>query len=253
MRVLGIDTSTMVGSVALVNDGRLEGEYTLNVRRTHSERLMPALARVMEDAGVDASQIDGVAVAIGPGSFTGIRIGVAGAKGLAYALDKPVTGISTLDAMAFGIGLAATLICPLLDAKRGQVYTAIYQGLGRPDAPPRRLTEYLASDIKEILGRLSALGGEVVFSGDGVEPNLQAIEDHLGKRAGIAPHTIGTMRAGWVAQLGMLRLVEGSRDDAFSLLPLYVRPPEVDRLRAALPAQGPGQRGNSSEARIKTP
>ncbi|MCL4516828.1 MAG: tRNA (adenosine(37)-N6)-threonylcarbamoyltransferase complex dimerization subunit type 1 TsaB [Firmicutes bacterium] len=232
MRIIGIDTSTMVGSVALVNDGRLEGEYTLNVRRTHSERMMPALVRVMEDAGISASQIDGVAVAIGPGSFTGIRIGVAGAKGLAYTLSKPVIGISTLDALAFGMSLAATLICPVLDAKRGQVYTAIYQGAGRPDSPPRRLTEYLAVDIEEVLGKLVELGGEVVLLGDGVEPNLPKIQDLLGERARIVPHTVGTMRAGWVAQLGMARLADGVLDDPLSLLPLYVRPPEVDRIKA---------------------
>ncbi len=232
MRIIGIDTSTMVGSVALVNDGRLEGEYTLNVRRTHSERMMPALVRVMEDAGISASQIDGVAVAIGPGSFTGIRIGVAGAKGLAYALGKPAIGVSTLDALAFGMGLAATLICPVLDAKRGQVYTAVYRGAGRLDSPPRRLTEYLAVDIEEALGKLAALGGEVVLLGDGVEPNLQKINDLLGERARIVPHTVGTMRAGWVAQLGVARLADGVLDDPLSLLPLYVRPPEVDRIKA---------------------
>src|SRR6266851_56323 len=125
MRVLAVDTSTMAGGVALLEDERVVGESLLDVRTTHSERLMLAVDRALADARWTAESLDGLAVAIGPGSFTGLRIGLAAVKGLALALDRPIAAIPTLDAMASGLPWAARPVCPVIVARKGEVYACL--------------------------------------------------------------------------------------------------------------------------------
>src|SRR5688572_26806657 len=127
MRVLAVDTSTMAGGVALLEDDRVVGESLLDVRTTHSERLMLAIDRALTDAGWRPASVDGLAVAIGPGSFTGLRIGLAAVKGLALALACPIAGVPTLDAMAAGLPWASRPVCPILDARRDEVYASLYR------------------------------------------------------------------------------------------------------------------------------
>ncbi|RKY01883.1 tRNA (adenosine(37)-N6)-threonylcarbamoyltransferase complex dimerization subunit type 1 TsaB, partial [Candidatus Poribacteria bacterium] len=126
MRVLGIDTSTTTGSIGLIDGDKVVAEHVLDVMETHSSRLMPAIDQMLKKAGLSIWDVDLIAVSKGPGSFTGLRVGVATAKGLAYALRKPIVGVPSLDVLAFGVKFFDGLICPLLDARRGEVYGAIY-------------------------------------------------------------------------------------------------------------------------------
>src|SRR5262245_25257207 len=141
MRVLAVETSTMIGSVALVDGGRIVGESMLDVALTHSERLMAMVDRLLGDCGWKADRLEGLAVSIGPGSFTGLRVGLATVKGLALALDLPVVAVPTLDALASNIPFADAPVCPILDARKAEVYLSLYC---TRDGRAQRLWEYLA-------------------------------------------------------------------------------------------------------------
>ena len=127
MRILGIESSSLVASVAIVTDGVVTGEYTMNYKKTHSQTLLPMLDELTRMLDLELDTIDAVAVSGGPGSFTGLRIGSATAKGLGLALKKPLIHVPTLDAMAYNLWGSDALICPIMDARRNQVYTGVYQ------------------------------------------------------------------------------------------------------------------------------
>ncbi|MBO8142280.1 MAG: tRNA (adenosine(37)-N6)-threonylcarbamoyltransferase complex dimerization subunit type 1 TsaB [Firmicutes bacterium] len=234
MRVLGLDSSTSTGGVALLDGDRLVAEYTLDVRRTtHSERLMPAVKRVMDDAGLDPqSGVDGIAVATGPGSFTGLRIAVVTAKSLSYAWRTPLAGISTLEAMAFQAAGPFPLVCPLIDARYGNVYAAAYEPAGEELRP--RLAPGLRP-IDEVLDWLEqatagpGTEGPVMFVGDGVPVHWDALASRLGDRARRPPAGFLQLRAAAVAALGARRLAAGRQDDPARLVPSYLRKSEAER------------------------
>ena len=126
MKILAIDSSGLVATVAVAEDNNLLGEYTINFKKTHSQTLLPMLDEVKRTIELDLNTIDAIAISGGPGSFTGLRIGSATAKGLGLALDKPLVHVPTLDALAYNLWGSSDVICPLMDARRGQVYTGIY-------------------------------------------------------------------------------------------------------------------------------
>ena len=168
MRIIGIDTSTAAGGVALAESGRLVAEYTLQLTATHSERLMPALQQVMADAGWEGSSVDAIAVVLGPGSFTGLRIGVATAKALAYTWQIPVVGVSALTALAWQVGWAGQVVVPMVDARRQTVYTQVFTGLGSgeptdspadPSPGPQPLGEPGQVAVKDLMEQLEAQYG----------------------------------------------------------------------------------------------
>ena len=168
MKILGIDTSTPIGSVALIDGENLVAEHTLNIVQAHSSRLMPAIDRVLKWGNITADALDGCAVGIGPGSFTGIRIGVATIKSLCYALDKPIVGISTLEAIAYNLRWTNGVVCPLLDARRSEVYGAIFDG----GTEWQRLSDDLCLSIDAFLDHLSthiSPNCAPIFVGDGLE------------------------------------------------------------------------------------
>ena len=150
MKILVIDTSPLIGSVAVIDGDNLVAEHTLNIVQAHSSRLMPAIDGILKWSDITADTLDGCAVGIGPGSFTGIRIGVATIKSLCYALDKPIVGVSTLEAIAYNLRWTNGIICPLLDARRSEVYGAIFQG----GSEWQRLSEDLCLSIEALLDRL---------------------------------------------------------------------------------------------------
>ncbi|OUM93097.1 MAG: tRNA N6-adenosine(37)-N6-threonylcarbamoyltransferase complex dimerization subunit TsaB [Firmicutes bacterium ZCTH02-B6] len=234
MRVIGLDTSTATGGVALLEGDRLVGEYTLNLQRTtHAERLMPALERVMGDAGWDAAAgVDGIAVALGPGSFTGLRIGVVTAKALSYAWGAPLAGVPTLEAMAYQASGADGLLCPAIDARHGHVFCAAYRLEG--GWPVQVLGAQLRA-FDEWLDEVDSLatGERVVFVGDGVDAHWQAAVQRLGARAVRPPAGLRTLRSAAVAALGAWRLRQGRQDDPAALVPLYLRESEAERKWAA--------------------
>jgi tRNA threonylcarbamoyladenosine biosynthesis protein TsaB len=229
MRILAIETSTLAGGVALLDGDQLIAEHTLYARTTHSERLMATVDRLLGDSGWAIGELEGVAVSIGPGSFTGLRIGVSTAKGLALALGIPLIGIPTLDALAVTLPHAADPVCPILDAKKGEVYASLFHWeAGRMV----RDWEYLALTPEDLCSRLS---GSVIFVGDGIRAFGELLSRALGPRARMAPPGRRLPSAACVAQLGHSRLLSGEADEPARLTPIYIRPSEAElRRRRAL-------------------
>ena len=218
MRVLAVETSTLSGGAALLDGERIVGEYILDVRVTHSERLMAAIDQLLSDAGWTASDLEGIAVTVGPGSFTGLRVGLSTVKGLALALAIPVAAVPTLDAMAAMLPYAALPVCPVLDARKREVYTSLYRwdGLGM-----RRQWDYLAVTPDELARRLHE---PVIVVGDGAE----AIDSAFARR--VAPPRRGPTPA-VVGALGRARLARGETVAAADLVPIYLRPSEAELKR----------------------
>jgi tRNA threonylcarbamoyladenosine biosynthesis protein TsaB len=216
MKILGLDTSTPIGSVGLIDGEHLIAEHTLNITQAHSSRLMPALAQVLEWGGLTVQELDACAVGIGPGSFTGVRIGVGTVKSLCYAIQKPLVGVSTLEAIAYNVRYTEGRICPILDARRGEVYGAIFHG-GRE---LKRTSEDLCETIEKLLERLDA---PAVFVGDGLGKYGDTVKQKLGEDAIFADALFNVPRGTSIARIGYQRLQAGQSDDCFSLIPNYVR------------------------------
>ena len=218
MRVLAVETSTMSGGAALLDGERVVGEYILDVRITHSERLMVAVDQLLSDAGWSAGDLEGLAVAVGPGSFTGLRVGLSTVKGLALALSIPVAAVPTLDAMAAMLPFAALPVCPVLDARKREVYASLYRwdGLGM-----RREWEYLAIAPGDLARRLHE---PVIVIGDGADaigsPYARRVQP---PRRGPAPAVVGS--------LGHSRLAVGDTVAVADLTPIYLRPSEAELKR----------------------
>ena len=218
MRVLAVETSTLAGGVAILDGDRVVGEYLLDVRVTHSERLMVAIDRVLRDASISIGDLDGVAVAVGPGSFTGLRIGLGTVKGLVFGQSIPVVGVPTLDAMAAGIPFSGLPVVPVLTARRNEVYTSRYRWDG---ARMRREGEYLAISPAE----LSALLDEpVILVGDAAT----AIESPFAR---VAPVARRLPSPAVVGQLGIERLMRGETVAGADLVPFYLRPSQAELKR----------------------
>lgn len=222
MPVFAIETTSLAGSIAIIDESRVISEITLNVRATHSEKLMAAIDRLLCDSGLDIDDMDCIAVSIGPGSFTGLRIGLSAAKGLAYATGKPLIGVPTLDAMALNIPFSSYLICPMQDAKKGEVYAALY----RPGTIwPEKITDDIAIDPADLAGMISE---RTVFLGDGVSRYRDILKAKLGELYNEAPIPLRLPRASNVALLAQKRLEIGAVEDPFTMLPRYIRKSEAE-------------------------
>jgi tRNA threonylcarbamoyladenosine biosynthesis protein TsaB len=232
MLILGIDTTTLACSVALLRDDTILAELTLNIKKTHSERLMPLLDHMLQEAGVEREEIDAVAVAAGPGSFTGLRIGVSTARALAQCLQIPAVPVCTLDALAESILAPGTLICPLLDARRNQVYTALYHRQAEPPCTLETIIEPAPLALDELTEKLNAFNHPVVFVGEGLSSYAAALNAGLPGRALISPAPFRHCRAALTALKGQ-HLLENNPNAAYEdLLPIYLRQPEAERLAA---------------------
>jgi len=228
MRLLAIDTSTKVAGVALMEDGRLVCETNLVSGRTHSERLMELVDGCMRLAGWKTGELDIVAAVAGPGSFTGIRIGVAAAKGIAEALGKPVVSVNTLEALAASFAGFGGVVAPMLDARREQVYCAVYGGSLEEIMPP------CAMGLYELLAFPAVTAApSVLFAGDGAIAFHGAILNTLGSRAIFAPPHLMLQRAGAAAWLAHKKAISGMTMDAAELLPIYLRKPQAEQARDA--------------------
>jgi tRNA threonylcarbamoyladenosine biosynthesis protein TsaB len=221
MRVLAVETSSLAGGVALLDDERLIAEYVLDVSVTHSERLMAAVDRVLGDARWTPRTLDGLAVAVGPGSFTGLRIAVSTVKGLAFALGVPIAAVPTLDAMAAALPWAALPVCPVLDARKGEVYACLYRWDG---TAMRREWDYLALPPDALAARLHA---PAIVVGDGA-----AIVRSPHARLLPPPRRLPSPAC--VGALGLERLRRGEIVAAAALEPIYLRPSEAELKRRVL-------------------
>lgn len=254
MKTLGIDTSTSALSLAIFDGERVwekefPAESSGQVPR-HSSMLLPAIQDLLREIDFSFEELGGFAVSSGPGSFTGLRIGVATVKGFALATGKPVVGIPTLDVIAYNARTQSDLICPILDAKRGNVYASAYRWTGslRRKAGPKRLLKYSVLPIDELLGKIVNLKGpfnwknfphscplpkgemglsSVLFLGDGIPLYRDKIVKRFRNKAKFAQRSSWFPRAAVVASLGRDALMKGKAIDPHRLLPLYLYPKDV--------------------------
>lgn len=226
MKILGLDSSGLVASVAIVEDAELRGEYTINYKKTHSQTLLPMLDEVAKMIELDLETVDAIAVAGGPGSFTGLRIGSATAKGLGLALQKPLIHVPTVDALAYNLVGHRDMVCPLMDARRNQTYTGLYAFDGNE---MQVLCEQCAVGIEEIIEKVNEQNRPVVFLGDGVPVFTTFIEEHCKVPYTFAPAHMNKQRAGTVAVLGMQMLAEGNFETAAEHRPDYLRLSQAER------------------------
>ena len=228
MKILALDSSGLTASVAILEDDNLLGEYTICYKKTHSQTLLPMLDEVVQMLELDLETVDGIAIAAGPGSFTGLRIGSATAKGLGLALNKPLLSVPTLDALAYNLYGTEGLICPLMDARRNQTYTGVYAW---EKDRFQTVRESEAVSIEEILDILNQLGKRVTFLGDGVPVFRELIEKQLVVPYQFAPAHLSRQRAGAVAALGYRYMKEGRSESAAAHRPEYLRLSQAERER----------------------
>lgn len=222
MKVLGIDTSTSCGSVGLIDNGEVVSDYLLNIPVTHSQRLLGAIELVLKEASCPIEKLDGWAIALGPGSFTGLRIGVSTVKGLAFATGKPVAGVSTLDVLASQIAPTPYLICPILDARKKEVYTAFYRyekGLIKHESDDQAIRP------EDLVGRIKE---QTIFLGDGAKTYRDFLLNSLSSLALFPSAPLHLSHGSMVAKLGSELLQRGECLDLSTFAPIYVRPSEAE-------------------------
>lgn len=239
MRVLAIDSSGMTATVAVVEDTQTIAEYTVNFKKTHSQTLLPMIDTMGKMIELELKSIDAIAVAGGPGSFTGLRIGSATAKGLGLALEKPLIHVPTVDGLAYNLYGCQDIICPIMDARRKQVYTGMYT-FARRELEGSKETELVldvleaqnASPIDELIERLNIHGRPVVFLGDGVSVYQDVIREKMRVPFSFAPASANRQRAAVVGALGIQYYKEGKFETAMEHQPDYLRVSQAERERA---------------------
>lgn len=235
-KILAIDSSGLVASVAVVCGDELTAEYTVNYKKTHSQTLLPMLEEVKKMINLDLESIDAIAVAAGPGSFTGLRIGSATAKGLGLALDKPLIAVPTVDGLAFNLYGTEKQICPIMDARRNQVYTGVYRFERQGEQYELKTVKgQCAISIDELLEFLNKAGEEVIFLGDGVPVFRENIAAESKVPYSFAPAHMNRQRAASIAALGMVYLKQGKQQTAAEHVPEYLRMSQAERERLEKP------------------
>lgn len=227
MRILAFETSAKAASVALLEDGVLLAESYQNAGLTHSVTVLSMAENLMKTCGVGAEDVDAVAVAMGPGSFTGVRIGIAAAKGFAWGRELPLYGVSTLEAMALGYGAESGLVCPAMDARRSQVYNALFRVEG---CKLIRLREDRAISLEELAQDLKNWDSPVIFVGDGANLCYNTIGIHE-ERFRLAPEHRRHQRASGVALAAEAAIARGESGDGAALQPNYLRLSQAERER----------------------
>ena len=222
MKILAVDSCSSAATCALISDGKLTAEIVLNDKKTHSVKLLPQIEHMLNAADADISEIDYFAVTTGPGSFTGQRIGVATVKGLAHGSGKPCVGVSSLEAMSRNVPFAEALVCPIMDARRQQVYTASFKD-------SKRLTPDRAIALDDLLTEVE--GENTLFLGDGVESFREIITQRMGEKALFPPIHLIHLRASSVAELAISYIENNGATTAHELLPTYLRLSQAERER----------------------
>ncbi len=229
MKILAVDSSGTVASVAVWENDLLLAEYTINYKKTHSQTLLPMLDEAAKMIELDLDTLDAIAVTEGPGSFTGLRIGSATVKGLGLALKKPIIPVPTVDTLAYNLTYAPGYICPIMDARRSQVYTGIYAFEG---AAMKTIMEQTPIAVTELAEKLNQLDGPVILLGDGVPVYEKMLRELLTVDYSFAPAHMNRQRAGSLAALAAQLLAEGKTVTAGEFRPEYLRLSQAERERA---------------------
>lgn len=243
MKILAIESSGMVASVAVLTDDVLQAEYTVNFRKTHSQTLLPMLDTMGAMVELQMDSVDAIAVSGGPGSFTGLRIGAATAKGLGLAVNKPLIAVPTVDSIAYNLYDTDGIICPMMDARRQQVYTGLYRF-----EEHRMITvmEQVPMGVDELIGILNDTNEQVTFLGDGVPVYKEKILGQMRAPYSFAPAHLNRQRAGAVAALGMQYFAEGKTVSAEEFRPDYLRVSQAERERMQKLKENPASKQNSA-------
>lgn len=228
MRILAIDSSGLVASVAVIEDDQILADYSVNYKKTHSQTLVPMLDEIKKMIDLDLSTIDAIAIAKGPGSFTGLRIGSATAKGLALALNVPIVPVGTLEGLAMNMWGYPHLICPIMDARREQVYTGVYRF---NNENLETVIEQCPLAVEELCEKLNGLGKKVIFLGDGCPVYSDKITELLTIPYEYAPANMNRQRAASVGVLAGKYFAEGKVENALEHKPEYLRLSQAERER----------------------
>lgn len=226
MNILALDTSSRAASCAILRDGALAGEFFINIGLTHSQTAMPMVEKLLEQTMIQLNDIDVFAICTGPGSFTGLRIGISCVKGMAMAANKPCAGVPTLMALAGGVCLFEGYVCPVMDARRGQLYTSLFESAG---GRLRRLREDEAISISELGEILRELSSRVMLVGDGAQLCMEELCEIKSLR--IAPERFLHQRASAVADIAYGMAQKGELTSPGDLAPSYLRLPQAERER----------------------
>lgn len=229
MKILALDSSGLVASVAVVTEDKVLGEFTVNNKKTHSQTLLPMVDEVLKILDMDVKELDAIAVAGGPGSFTGLRIGASTAKGLALVLNIPIINIPTVDSLAYNLYGTDHLICPMMDARRNQVYTGLYEW---QEGEFKVVLQQFAAEVEELAEKLNSYNREIIFLGDGVEAQLSKFAPLLKVPYSIAPIHLSKQRAAALGALGIEYYKAGKLQEGDSFEPEYLRMSQAERERA---------------------
>lgn len=223
MKVLALDSTGLVASAAVVSDEKLIAEFTINYKKTHSQTLMPMIEKICDDIELDLKTIDYIACASGPGSFTGLRIGAATAKGLAHGLGRKIIPVPTLDGLAYNLPFCDRVVVPIMDARRNQVYTGFFKNEA---GIQKKLCDYMADDINVVLKKLAEITDSAVFLGDGVPVFKDRILEFEPKHT-FAPVCSDLQRAGCIGTLALQREHEAVDCSGFEII--YLRKSQAER------------------------
>ncbi len=222
MKLLALDTSSLTATVALLDDDKLMGEYTLNHKKNHSQKLMPMIEELLNSCSTKPKEIDVFAVSLGPGSFTGLRIGIATMTAMAQALDKEVVGVSTLEALAYNLFNIKGLICPIIDAQRDSVYTALYRWT---DGNMEELMKQQIIDIYGLIDILKGKSEKIFFIGDALEKCGGNLKADLAQQFAVPPPGLLIPSASSVAEVAKIKIQKNITTD---IVPIYMRKSEAE-------------------------
>jgi tRNA threonylcarbamoyladenosine biosynthesis protein TsaB len=226
MIILAIESSGLVASVAIATEDSILAEYTINHKKTHSQTLLPMLDEIVRMTGLKLQDVDAIAVSAGPGSFTGLRIGSATAKGLALALEKPIVAVPTLDSLAYNLYGTNRIICPMTDARRNRVYTGLYNN----DSFNVILSQTVMP-VEEIISKINAIGRDAIFLGDGAPVYKEMIEKLTEVDYTFAPVHMNRQRAGSVGAMGIKLYKNSIIQTAAEHQPVYLSLSQAERER----------------------
>ena len=225
MKILSLDSATESATCSILEDDKLLGEIIFNYKKQHSIVLMPMIDELFKNTNTSLENIDGFVVSKGPGSFTGLRIGMAVIKGLSQGTNKPFVSISTLDALAYNLAFTDGIICPIMDALRNNVYTALYRF---DECKLTRLTDYMAISIDDLILRLKDEKSSVTFVGDAVSKFRDKLASEI-QSVKFAPAHLNIAKSSSLGELGLIKLKEGFNDDLYSSAPVYLRKSQAER------------------------
>lgn len=217
MKILALDTSSMTATVAILDDNKLIGEYTLNHKKSHSQKLMPMIDELIKSCDLIPNEIDVFAVSLGPGSFTGLRIGIATMTAMAQALDKTVVGVPTLEALAFNLYNTQGLVCPIIDAQRDLVYTGVYEWV---DGEMVEVIQQQVLSVDELINMLKKEEKSIFFVGDALHKFYNILKENLGNQFNVPPTKFLIPTASSVGEVAKLKLEKGIISD---ITPIYMR------------------------------